>query len=98
MDAGTLMVVGVLGGLAGFGVAYALSLRKKSDVPLQDIDALAVEVERISKLVRRISMRNLRQDALDSQLPAAPLQPAQPATAADLKAELRRKVFGVKQP
>ena len=94
MDAVILAAAGVLGGLVGFGVAYALSKRERYDAPVTDIDALAVEVERIGKIVRRISMRNLRQDALDAETAIPAHQPAQPVAVVNPKDELRRKVFG----
>jgi hypothetical protein len=55
---------------------------------------LAVEVERIGKIVRRISMRNLRQDALDAETTLPQGQPPQLVAAVNPKDELRRKVFG----
>jgi hypothetical protein len=39
-------------------------------------------------------MQRLRQDALDAAPPVPQVQPAQPLVPVDLKAELRRKVFG----
>jgi hypothetical protein len=94
MDPVIIIAAGVLGGLVGFGVTYALSQRQRHDEPVQDVDALAVEVERIGKIVRRISMRNLRQDALDAETNIPPVQSAQPVPLVNVKDELRRKVFG----
>jgi hypothetical protein len=94
MDPVIIIAAGVLGGLVGFGVSYSLSKRERHDHPVQDVDALAVEVERIGKIVRRISMRNLRQDALDAETAIPPQQPAQPLAAVNPKDELRRRVFG----
>ena len=94
MDAIILTAAGVLGGLVGFAVSYALSKRQRHDEPVTDVDSLAVEVERIGKIVRRISMRNLRQDALDAETTVAASQPAQPVAVVNPKDELRRRVFG----
>jgi hypothetical protein len=94
MDWVIIAASGVLGGLVGFAVAYALSQRERHDEPVQDVDALAVEVERIGKIVRRISMRNLRQDALDAETHLPAPQPPQLVAPVNPKDELRRKVFG----
>jgi len=97
MDWLILAAAGVLGGGVAFAVTYALSRRQRHDEPVQDVDALAVEVERIGKIVRRISMRNLRQDALDAETAIPPVQPLQPVPAVNPKDELRRRVFGGQQ-
>lgn len=94
MDPVIAALLGGAGGIVATLVVYSILQRFSRDRPVTDADELAVELERQGKLLRRLTMQRLRQDALDAQPPLASPQSPPPATTADLKAELRRKVFG----
>lgn len=95
MEAIPLILAGVLGGLVVGVVVAAINFRRSASKPIVDTDELAVEVERIGKLVRRLTMSNLRRSALDPAEAVPPGQPAQPAIPRPLtKDEIRQRVFG----
>jgi len=92
-----LVLIGLLGGVGGVVatlVGVSIYHRVWRVGVTTDVDDLAVEVDRIGKLVRRLTMQRLRQDALDAPQPLPTPQPAQPLPAADIKAALRKQVFG----
>ena len=98
MDPVLAIVGGVVGGLVVGVVAAAFYFRPLAGRPVVDADELAVEVERIGKLVRRMAMSNLRRSALDAPEAVPPSQPAQPAIPRPLtKDEIRARVFGGRQ-
>lgn len=92
MEVALIVGAGVLGGLAAFVVTWAFLGRRKADAPATDIDALAVEVERVGRAVRRLTMQRLRQDSIDAQQAIPPLQPAAAPALVNPKEELRRRV------
>lgn len=97
MDPILAALLGVTGGLVVCGVAWAIFYRRSIARPVTDVDELAVEVDRIGKLVRRLTMQRLRQDALDNPKPPAELLPAAPAAPVSpltVKQELRRRYLG----
>jgi len=90
------VVLGVVGGALVAGVAAAFIPRRGNVKAVTDVDELAVEVERIGRAVRRITMQRVRGTALDAppgaeNLPTA-IAPG-PLTSVS-KSELRRKIFG----
>jgi len=96
MELLTVLILGVLGGALVTGVAAAFIPRRGNVKAVTDVDELAVEVERIGRAVRRITMQRVRGSALDAPPGAEALPPAPvagPLTALS-KNELRRKIFG----
>jgi hypothetical protein len=88
-------ILGVLGGSVGAGVIFAWLNRSKAGRSVVDVDELAVELERISKLVRRLTMSNLRRTALDAPEPIPTPESLQPLAPRSMtKSELRQRVFG----
>lgn len=88
--------MGVAGGLAGFLVLRAVVPRQK------DVDELALEVDRLSRIVRRDRMQRVRAAASDVAAPGEPLPGdldqglPKPTAAAplSLKDQLRRRYLG----
>lgn len=95
MDGLPQLLVGGLGGLVVSFVFWAFVTRIWRGRSNTDIDELAVDLQRLSKVVRRISMRDLRQDALDNPKPPAELLPSAPAASVmTIKDQLRRRYLG----
>lgn len=95
MEPWLIFSLGVLGGCVVTTVLAAIVFRRTAGRSVVDVDDLAVEVARIGKLVRRISMSDLRRSALDAPSDVPPGQPPLPVAPRPLtKDELRQRVFG----
>jgi hypothetical protein len=95
MEPWLILSAGVLGGCVVAGVLGTILFRRSAAKPVVDVDDLAVELERVSKLVRKLTMSNLRRSALDAPEPLPPGQPVLPAAPRPLtKDEIRARVFG----
>lgn len=88
------LLAGVLGGAAAFGVLRALVRRDKT------VDELAIEVERLSRIVKRYQMQRVREAALpDSQDPAEIVPPdalrpgTSPTAGMTVKHDLRKRML-----
>jgi hypothetical protein len=91
------LIAGVLGGIVAGVVTFTLLNRQKPDAAVTDVDELAVEVERIGKAVRRLTMQRVRGAALDPELPVPPAQPVSPVAPVmppSVKDQIRSRVFG----
>lgn len=95
MDPVFAALLGILGGLVACGVAWAIIYRRSVARPLMDVDELAVEVERIGRVVRRLNMQAVRRGPEGAELPPAPnpLAPGPGIPVIESKADLRRRIF-----
>lgn len=87
------VTLGVVGGGVLVGVLAAWWGRRKPEDSNVDVDELAVEVGRLAKQVRRITMSNVRAAAPSAQ-PPPELVEAPPVTPIESKQALRDRVFG----
>lgn len=91
-------LLGVLGGLVVASVAWAIFRRLSASRPITDVDELAVEVERMGRVLRRLNMQAVRRapESIDlaAPPPPGPARPGVPVT--ETKADLRRRVFSMR--
>ena len=97
VEAIPLILAGVLGGLVVAAVVAAFNYRRSASRASTDLDDIAVEVERLGKAFRRLTMQRVRGAAPGLEEPLPTVQSLQPAVPRPMtKDELRQRVFGGK--